>query len=142
MRDGRPTWQLVLESAKELRDSGSSPFRLGDVIAAVQRRDDARARASIQPVIQGMTVNAGNGPASPCGKVLVRTGHGWYALAGNMQEPVGASRLPQTAIATRNFRVRLLSEDEASTRSDHSLLDKESWTGAARSAHLSAMILP
>lgn len=42
--------------------------------------DATRSRTSIQPVVQGMTSNAGRGPRQPCGRVLLRTDHGWYRL--------------------------------------------------------------
>lgn len=79
MVDSRPTWQLVLEVARRLSAEHNS-FRLADIVAGVQQLDASRARTSIQPVVQGMTSNAGRGPQQPCGKVLQRTDHGWYRL--------------------------------------------------------------
>jgi hypothetical protein len=78
MTDTRPTWQLVIEAAESLVRSGSRAFQLSELIRAVQLLDNARARTSIQPVIQGMTINAGKGPAQSCGKVFRRVGHGQY----------------------------------------------------------------
>jgi hypothetical protein len=72
---GLPAWQLVLVAAERL-GAISGEFRMQDLVAEVQRLDPARGRGSIQPVIQGMTINAAGGPSSPCGKPLVRTGHG------------------------------------------------------------------
>jgi hypothetical protein len=43
----------------------------------VQRLEPDQARTSIQPVVQGMTRNAGRGPQQPCGKVRMRTDQGW-----------------------------------------------------------------
>ena len=77
--DPRPTWQLVLDVARRLSAERNS-FRLADVVAGVQQVDASRARSSIQPVVQAMTSNAGRGPQQPCGKVLLRTDHGWYRL--------------------------------------------------------------
>jgi hypothetical protein len=85
---GLPTWQLVLVAAGRLGGI-SGEFRMQDLIGEVQRLDPARGRGSIQPVIQGMTVNAAGGPSSPCGKPLVRTGHGVYRIADS--EPPGGS---------------------------------------------------
>lgn len=79
MVDSRPTWQLVIEVARRLSAERNS-FRLADIVAGVQQVDASRARTSIQPVVQGMTSNAGRGPQQPCGKVLLRTDHGWYRL--------------------------------------------------------------
>jgi hypothetical protein len=75
-----PVWMLVVEATGRLSVRGQSPFKLSELIAEVQGIDSARARTSIQPVVQGMTVNAGKGPASPCGKVLVRMDRGHYKI--------------------------------------------------------------
>jgi hypothetical protein len=76
----RPAYELVAEAAKSLTARGNSPFKLSTLIAAVQRIDPGRHRESIQPTIQGMTINAGKGPASPIGRPLVRVDHGYYEL--------------------------------------------------------------
>jgi hypothetical protein len=93
--DSRPTWQLVLEVSRRLSAERNS-FRLADIVAGVQRVDASRGRTSIQPVVQGMTSNAGRGPQQPCGKVLLRTDHGWYRLLpdGFVDAPV-AARAPR-----------------------------------------------
>ncbi len=52
-----------------------------ELVKGVQKLDPARDRVSIQPVVQGMTVNAAKGPPSPCGKPLYRVEHGIYRLA-------------------------------------------------------------
>jgi hypothetical protein len=59
MADARPTWALVLEAANQLAERVGSPFTLSDLIAEVQRRDPARGRGTISPVVEGMTANAG-----------------------------------------------------------------------------------
>jgi hypothetical protein len=76
---GEPTWRLVLDAAQRLT-AASGEFRLQDLVSEIQRLDAARGRGTIQPVVQGMTANAGSGPASPCGKPLTRTGHGLYRI--------------------------------------------------------------
>ncbi len=78
-RDDRPTWQLVLEVAQRLGAAGDS-FRLHELVSSIQKQDPARDRGTIQPVVQGMTVNAGKGPRSPCGKPLERVDHGLYRV--------------------------------------------------------------
>lgn len=89
-QSGEPTWRLVLLAARRLDDIAAE-FRLQDLVAEVQRMDPARGRPTIQPVVQGMTANATGGPASPCGKRLLRTGHGMYKLAaGTDPEASGA----------------------------------------------------
>ena len=76
----RPTWELVEEAAKRLSTRGDGAFRLIEIIEYVQTIDPSRDRTSIQPTVQGMTVNAGKGPPSPCGKILRRVHHGLYVL--------------------------------------------------------------
>src|SRR5690349_22714206 len=75
-----PTWRLVLTAAERLTASRGE-FRLQDLVVEVQRMDPGRGRGTIQPVVQGMTSNAGSGPPSPCGKPLLRVGHGLYKVA-------------------------------------------------------------
>lgn len=84
-------WELVLEAANRLSSSGRSTFRLAELVAEVQALDATRPRASIQPVVQGMTANAGAGPPSPCGKVLWRVDHGYYTL---LNEPGKSTDAP------------------------------------------------
>ncbi|MGQ0742802.1 MAG: DUF7669 domain-containing protein [Acidimicrobiales bacterium] len=94
----RPTWQLVLEVARRLSAERNS-FRLADIVDGVQRVDAGRPRTSIQPVVQGMTSNAGRGPQQPCGKVLLRTDHGWYRLLpdGFVDAPAATRAPPRQA---------------------------------------------
>lgn len=80
MTDPRPTWQLLLEVARHFNEISLSTFRMADLVAGVQRIDPGRGRGSIQPLVQGMTLNASGGPSSPCGKVFMRTDRGWYRL--------------------------------------------------------------
>lgn len=99
MTTGEPTWQLVLAAARRL-GSGGREFTLHDLVREVQRMDPSRGRGSIQPVIQGMTDNAGRGPGSPCGTPLHRVAHGVYELPGG-QAPPAAPTGPATPAATR-----------------------------------------
>jgi hypothetical protein len=87
-RSNEPTWRLVLSAAERLNASHGE-FRLQDLVVEVQRMDPDRGRGTIQPTVQGMTLNAGTGPPSPCGKPLLRVGHGLYKLAeGSAELPV------------------------------------------------------
>lgn len=86
-----PTWQLVVECAEKL-GGAQGVFTLSQLVREVQALDPSRERSSVQPVIQGMTVNAGKGPASPCGKPLLRVGHGAYAWGGDMEATVPVAR--------------------------------------------------
>jgi hypothetical protein len=113
MADNRPTWVLVLESAERLTDAGRSSFGLAELIAEVQRLDPSRGRGSIQPVVQGMTINAGKGPESPCGKVLERVQHGHYRLGGGLS-PVPVSERadgPRRRVGRRTERTGIVEQD-------------------------------
>jgi hypothetical protein len=101
---GEPTWRLVLLAAQRL-DAVTGEFRMQDLVAEVQRIDPARGRSSIQPVIQGMTANAGSGPASPCGKPLTRAGHGVYRIgAAEHEEAAGADGARRAALSRPSGR--------------------------------------
>jgi len=62
-----PTWRLVLQAIERLEKTDVD-FRLAEIVEAVQLLDPGRGKTSIHPIVQGMTVNAGKGPPSPCGK--------------------------------------------------------------------------
>lgn len=77
----KATWELVLVATRRLTETGPVPFGLADIIAQVQQMRPELGRTSIQPVVQGMTSNAGAGPQSPCGEILERVYHGHYRLS-------------------------------------------------------------
>lgn len=77
----KATWELVLVVTRQLTKTGAVPFSLADIISQVQQMRPELGRTSIQPVVQGMTSNAGAGPQSPCGQVLERVYHGHYRLS-------------------------------------------------------------
>jgi hypothetical protein len=110
----RPTWQLVLEVAESLRAINHVTFSLADLVAGVQRIDPSRARGAIQPVIQGMTLNATGGPLQPCGKVLMRVQQGWYRLlSGDERQRANSHPKPDNPrLAVQPIRSGLLAEDE------------------------------
>lgn len=78
--DPRHTWELVIAAVDDLRSRGQEQWQLADLIDEVRRLDPDRQRSSIQPVIQGMTHGVGQGPPSPCGKVLERPERGVYRM--------------------------------------------------------------
>lgn len=53
-----PTWQLILDAAHSLT-TRLGTFGLADIVRDVQKVDRSRGRGTIQPKVQGMTVNAG-----------------------------------------------------------------------------------
>jgi len=87
-----------------LSQKSAAPFKLSTLIAEVQARDASRGRESIQPVVQGMTVNAGKGPTSPCGKALERVGHGYYILLGSATPSVVREALTLDEGKSRSVR--------------------------------------
>jgi len=97
-----PTWKLVIKVAHVLSEQ-SGNFRMMDLVKGVQRLDPDRDRGSIQPVVQGMTVNAAKGPPSPCGKPLFRVEHGIYRLAraGKESETPAQSRAVPHSVSSR-----------------------------------------
>ncbi len=89
MTDERHTWELIVEVAEDLTRRGQTPFEMRTLIREVQRLDPSRDRGSIQPIVQGLTVNAGTGPPSRGGKPLLRVAHGLYALRPEEHEVEG-----------------------------------------------------
>jgi hypothetical protein len=113
-----PTWRLVLSAAERLNASRGE-FRLQDLVVEVQRMDPDRGRGTIQPTVQGMTLNAGTGPPSPCGKPLLRVGHGLYRLVeGSAELPVEtyARQRTQSAATGRAPRGRFGNTAEVTSR--------------------------
>lgn len=105
MATEQPNWELLLNSAHELAARGARSFTLSDLIAAVQATHPGRERTSLQPIVQGMTLNAPDGaPQSACGKVFVRVGRGEYRLlsaADQLPNAVTAIRAPSETGNTR-----------------------------------------
>jgi hypothetical protein len=106
-----PIWKLVLQAAGVLDEGRGSNFRLQSLIALIQTTYPSCDRTSIQPIVQGMTVNAGEGPPSPCGKPLERVSHGVYRLREHhelMKVPPPTRR----SVAPRVDPSPLITEDE------------------------------
>lgn len=104
----QPTWKLILKVAERLQTE-SGAFRLTQIVNGVQQFDPSREWSSIQPVVQGMTANAGKGPPSPCGRPLVRVSHGIYRLGIAVPEvgpqtTNGLSRFAQTRASHSNVK--------------------------------------
>jgi hypothetical protein len=81
-----PTWRLVLDAARRLGSGGRS-FTREALLREVQRMDRDRGDGTIGPTLQGMTVNASDGPPSPCGTPLRRVERGVYRLSADAREP-------------------------------------------------------
>lgn len=76
-----PHWQLLGACARKLTAEGRTPFTRQDLIACVrQTRPDANPD-SLNPMIQGITVNAkGGAPGGKGKRILWRVGYGRYEL--------------------------------------------------------------
>jgi hypothetical protein len=113
MPDRRPTWQLVVEAANKLVTAGQTPFKLEQLVELVQRTDRTRGRSTINPIVQGLTVNAGKGPPQPCGKLLYRVSPGFYELNSGAN-PIPVPHSSPSPVKTK--RIRLLTADELRAR--------------------------
>lgn len=118
-----PTWQLVLDAARQFSDSGQLPFAHAALIEHVQRVDPRRGRTSIQPIIQGMTANAGAGPPQPCGHALQRVSRGYYVLR-DTTSPIAP---PGPRATWTQRRAQLLTVSEARNRVDALIAEFDSW---------------
>ena len=83
MASNPQNWRLILQAAHALTAAGQAPFTRISIYHWIWRRY-ARAehdRPSLDPTFQGMTRNSPGGPASSCGKPLLRVSRGRYVLS-------------------------------------------------------------
>lgn len=74
-------WELLKTCAEKLTADGRAPFRRGDLIACVQSRDPRYGPNSINPIIQGITVNLRGGAPGAVGKeILFSVARGQFTL--------------------------------------------------------------
>lgn len=101
MSCGRTNWLLLHEAGVELTQQGRSSFSRLDLVEHVQERHPERTRTTLDPILQGMTLNAKGGPSGLGAGTFVRMGRGHYRMA----EPVDRESLVpmprQTPSATR-----------------------------------------
>lgn len=76
-------WRLILQAARALTAAGQTPFTRISIYEWIWRRyrRAEHDRPSLDPILQGMTRNSAGGPASSCGKPLIRVDRGRYVLA-------------------------------------------------------------
>lgn len=90
---GAPIWQLVEDCARELTRNGIVPFTRGDIISCIRRKNPKCGEDSINPIIQGVTVNAkGGAPGSTDKNILFRVERGRYVLTDAAKEYKSGSR--------------------------------------------------
>lgn len=97
-------WQLLKECAEKLTEQGKVPFTRKQLIACVQREHPERKEDSLNPMIQGMTVNLRGGAPGGIGKdIFISVGSGLFELyspnRGGAQttSPAGSERETQQA---------------------------------------------
>lgn len=77
----QPIWELVQECARELDRAGVVPFKRSDLIECVQRKRPGCPENSINPVIQGVTINLkGGAPGAVDKEILFNVGLGLFVL--------------------------------------------------------------
>lgn len=81
MPRNEPNWILLKECGEELTREGKVPFRRKQLIDCVQEKHPDRGKNSLNPMIQGMTVNLKGGAPGGIGKnVFYSVGHGLFEL--------------------------------------------------------------
>src|SRR6266498_2522939 len=81
MSDKKPNWILLKECAYELHEMGIVPFKRGQLIECVRRKHPDIPESSLNPMIQGMTVNLNGGAPGGIGKNLFYSvGRGMFEL--------------------------------------------------------------
>ena len=81
MSCGIPIWQLLKECAEKLTKEGKVPFSRRNLIDCIKKTHPDIKEMSINPIIQGITVNAkGGAPGSVGKKILFRVERGRFIL--------------------------------------------------------------
>jgi len=81
MLDKRPNWLLLKECAEDLSREGKVPFTRKQLIDCVQLKYSGRGKSSLNPMIQGITVNLKNGaPGGRDKNILISVGRGLFKL--------------------------------------------------------------
>jgi len=77
----KPNWIVLKECGEELTKKGITPFTRQDLIKCVQSKYPDRGKDSLNPMIQGMTVNLkGGAPGGEGKKVFFRVKRGLFKL--------------------------------------------------------------
>ncbi|AFZ69387.1 DUF6884 domain-containing protein [Deinococcus peraridilitoris] len=93
-----PNWVVLKECAEELTHRGLTPFTRQQLITAVQSRFPDRSESSLNPMIQGMTINLKGGAPGGIGKEVFRSvGRGVFELRPQSARPHGAPDVSTTA---------------------------------------------
>lgn len=77
----KPNWIVLKECGEELTKKGTIPFTRKQLIKCAQSKYSDRGESSLNPMIQGMTVNLkGGAPGATGKKVFVSVGRGLFKL--------------------------------------------------------------
>ena len=68
MSCNKPNWILLKECAEELTKAGKTPFTRKQLIECIHEKYPERGKSSLNPMIQGMTVNRKGGAPGGIGK--------------------------------------------------------------------------
>ncbi len=81
MACNKPNWQLLKECAEKLTEQGKVPFTRTQLIECVRREHPERKESSLNPMIQGMTVNLKGGAPGGIGKdIFISVERGLFKL--------------------------------------------------------------
>ncbi|RLF63626.1 MAG: hypothetical protein DRN33_03755 [Thermoplasmata archaeon] len=81
MSCNKPNWILLKECAEELTKAGKTPFTRKQLIECIHEKYPERGKSSLNPMIQGMTVNRKGGAPGGIGKnVFYSVGRGLFEL--------------------------------------------------------------
>ena len=84
MKYNKTLMQIIEESAIELTDSGKTEFTRMDIYNQAQKKYPDIKKCSLDPIIQGMTINLkGGGSGSTERKFFISNGRGEFKLIKN-----------------------------------------------------------
>jgi hypothetical protein len=87
MLDKKPNWHVLKECAEELTKRGTVPFTRKQLIDCVQSKYPDRGESSLNPMIQGITVNLKGGAPGGIGKkILVSISRGLFKLYSGRED--------------------------------------------------------
>ena len=120
-----PIWRLVEQCARELTNSGITPFTRSDLIGCVKRKNSRCPENSINPVIQGVTDNLRGGAPGAAGKgILHSVGRGQFVFkATALQKGVSSSRSSGMLRASLGPRKRSKSSGQSPPNTEAELRD-------------------
>jgi len=140
MRSNKPNWIILKECAEELTKRGIVPFTKKHLIDCVQSKYPDRGESSLNPMIQGMTVNLkGGAPGGVDKEVFLSVGRGQFRLYSdekNIQRVTDIkSEEPENKLPRVLFSVKDTGTTEDKLRNEvmktlfYNLGEKGTWEG-------------